>query len=286
MKTRLATAIVLLAWPAAGHALLGIGDIVFDPTATAQTINLLRQAQQEFDRLGSLLGVSTKQYDQLVTLATAIGNTAESAPYAQFPSSQQLQDAVRAVPGLQDADMTALFDTNNLLDAFMGVPLESWAQAVENPNAYYRSILVDPAIARVGGSVNAASPAAAYAQWYGALSAEDRGNMGTRATTDLSNLLAGDWLQRAEQRRVNLEGLAAGDRIARVQASQAATTADQQHAQAQLSAGANAILLETAAQNADAADTTVRALHAQNQILQEQDEGRRDADEMQIDAPP
>jgi hypothetical protein len=286
MKPRFVVALTALAWPVAAHALLGIGDIVFDPTDTAQTINLLHQAQQEFDRLGSLLGVSTRQFDQLVALTAAMGNAAESAPYAPFPSAPQLQNAVRAVPGLQDANLNALFNTNNLLDAFLGVPLSSWTQAVENPNAYYRAILVEPAIARVGASANLTSPSIAYAQWYAALSPEDQANAGARSAADLSNLLASDWLQNAKQRRVNLEALAAADQSARSQASQAQTLADQQHAQAQLSAGANAILLESAAQNTDAAEAGVRALHAQNQILQHQDDGRRNAEELQLDAAP
>jgi hypothetical protein len=286
MKARFVVVLAALAWPVAARALLGIGDIVFDPTDTAQTINLLHQAQQEFDRLGSLLGVSTRQFDQLVALAAAMGNATESAAYASFPSTSQLQNAVRAVPGLQDANLNALFNTNNLLDAFLGVPLSSWTQAVENPNAYYRAILVDPAIARVGASADLSSASIAYAQWYAALSPEDQANAGARSAADLSNLLAGDWLQNAKQRRVNLDALAAADQTARNQASQAQTLADQQHAQAQLSAGANAILLESAAQNTDAAEAGVRALHTQSLILRDQDEGRRNAEELQLDAAP
>jgi hypothetical protein len=286
MRPRHVVVLACLAWPLAAHALLGVGDIVFDPTATAQTINLLRQAQQEFDRLGSLLGVSTRQFDQLVALTAALGNGTESSAYAAFPSPSQLQTAVRAVPGLADADLTALFSSNNLLDAFLGVPLANWVQAVENPNAYYRAILVNPALARVSGSVNAAAPTSAYAQWYAALPPEDQANRGTRSAADLANLLTGDWLQDARQRRVNLQALAAADQSARGQATRAQTLADQQHAQAQLSAGANAILLESAVQNTDAAEAGVRALHAQNQLLQEEDDGRRDAEEMQLDAPP
>jgi hypothetical protein len=276
----------MLAWPLAARAILGVGDIVFDPTATAQAVNLLRQAQQEYELLGSLLGVSTRQFGQLLALAEATGNASEAASYSQFPSPQQLEGAVRAVPGLENADLTALFNTNNELDAFLGVPLENWTQAIGNPNAYYRSILVNPAIARVGGSSGLSSPAIAYAQWYAALSPEDQGNLGARAAADLSNLLTGDWLQGAEQRRVNLQALAAEDRSARSEASRALTLADQQHAQAQLSGGTNAILIESAVQSTGAAEAGVRAIHAQSQLLQEEEDGRRNAEEMQIDAPP
>jgi hypothetical protein len=279
-----ALALAWLAGPAAVHAILGVGDIVYDPTATAQAINLLHQSQQEFDRLGSLLGVSTKQYDQLLALAGALGNATESAPFALPASPAQLQSGVQALPGLQGADLGSLFNPNGILDAFLGVPPDSWAQAVENPNAAYRAILVDPAIARVGAAAGLASPAITYAQWYAARSPEDRHNLAARAAVDLAAVLAGDFLNEARKRRVNLQALAVEGQGAGAQAGRAQTVADQQHAQARLASGTNAILLESAVQNAEAGETTVRALHAQNQLLQEQGESRRNAEEMQLDA--
>jgi len=273
-----------LAWPIPAHALLGVGDIVFDPTATAQAINLLRQAQQEFDRLGSLLGVSTRQYDQLLGLAAAVGNAAESAAFSPQASPAQMQAAVRALPGLQTADLSSLFNASGVLDAFMGVPPDQWTQAVENPNGYYRTILVDPAIARVGAAAGLTSPAIAYAQWYAARSPEDQLNLGARSSADLAAVLAADWLGDARNRRVNLQALAAEGQAAGAQASRAQTLADQQHAQARLSTGTNAILLESAVQAASAGETTVRALHAEGRILQDEGESRRNAEEMQLDA--
>jgi hypothetical protein len=279
-------ALILAAWPFAAHAIFGVGDIVFDPDNTAQTINVLHEAEQQFDRLGSILGVSTQQFDQLVSLTSAIGNATEAGPFLQTLSPAQLQSSVRSIPGLQDATLDALFNPNGQLDAFMGVPLGQWALAVENPTAYYRTILVNPAIARVGGSAGMAQPTIGYAQWYAARTPEDQYNLGPRASVDFSDLLANDWLQNAKQRRVNLQGLAAGGQDAQAKAGQAQTVADQQHAQAQISAGTNAILLESAVQNADASETTIRAIHAQNQILPDQGEARRNADELRLDSPP
>ena len=266
------------------HAILGVGDIVYDPTATAQAINLLHQAQQEFDRLGSLLGVSTRQYDQLLSLATALGNARASAAQGGTASPAQLQEAVRGLPGLPAADLGTLFNANGALDAFLGVPPDRWAQAVENPGGYYQAVLVDPAIARIGAAAGLASPAIAYAQWYAARSPEDRGNLGARAAADLAAVLASDWLGGTRDRRVNLQALALESQGAGAQAGRAQTLADQQQAQARLSAGANAILLESAVQNAGAGETTVRALQAQNRILQEQEDSRRNAEEMRLDA--
>jgi len=281
---RIAAAAAGLAWPAAAHALFGVGDIVYDPTATAQTINLLHQAQQEFDRLGSLLGVSTRQYDQLLNLAAAVGNAAESAAFSSAASPAQIQSAVRALPGLANADLTSLFNASGVLDAFLGLSPEAWGQAVENPNAAYRAILVDPAIARAGAAAGLTSPAIAYAQWYAALSSEDQHNLGARAAADLASVLAGDFLGETGKRRVNLQALAAEGQAATAQASRAQTVADQQHAQARLSTGTNAILLESAVQSAEAGETAVRALQAQNQILREAGESRRNAEEIRLDA--
>jgi hypothetical protein len=277
---------LLLALPAPARALFGVGDIVFDPTNTAQTINVLHETQQEFDRLGSILGVSTQQFDQLVQLAAALGNALETSPYGLGMTQAQLEQVVRSVPGLGSADLGALFNANGLLDAFMGMPPAQWTQAVENPTGYYRGILVNPAIERLGQSAGLSQPAIAYAQWFAARSPEDQASLGTAAASDFSRLLAGDWLGNARQRRVNLEGLAASSQGAGSLAGRAQTLLDQQHAQAQLSASTNAILLETAAQNADAAEVSVRAAGAQSGILAEEGDARRDAGEMRLDAPP
>jgi hypothetical protein len=277
---------LLLGTPATTRALFGVGDIVFDPANTLQTINVLRETQQQFDRLGSILGVSTQQFDQLVQLTTALGNAVESAPYQLEPTPGQLQQAVQSAPGLASADLGALFNPNGLLDAFLGVPLDQWTQAVENPVGFYRNILVNPAIERLGQSAGLGTPAVAYAQWYAARSPEDKDSLGAAAAADLSGLLAADWLGGARQRRVNLEGLSAANKDAGNRAGNARTLLDQQHAGAQLSSATNSILLETAAQNADAAEAAVRTAGAQSRILEDQGEKSRDAGEMRLDAPP
>ena len=177
---------LLLAGPARSRALFGVGDIVFDPANTAQTINVLRQAQQQFDRLGSLLGVSTRQFDQLVQLAAAVGNSAESAGFGGVLSAAQLQALVQAVPGLAGVDLGALLNPNGQLDAFLGVPLPQWLQAVEHPTAFYRDLLVAPALARLGEAAGWSQPTQAYVQWYAAQSAEDQRNLGPRAASDFA----------------------------------------------------------------------------------------------------
>jgi hypothetical protein len=283
---RLCVLALALARPVPSRALFGAGDIVFDPANTAQTINVLHEAEQEFDRLGSILGVSTAQFDQLVQLATALGNAAESQSYQRTITPAQLEAAVQSVPGLQDADLAGLFDTNGLLDAFLGVTPEDWIQAVENPVGFYRDALVNAAIARVGGSAGMSAPAVAYAQWLAARSPEDQYNLGSAAEVDISSLLAGDWLGGARQRRVNLEGLAAASKDAVGKSGSAQTLLDQQHAQAQLGGATNSILLESAAQNADAAEASVRAEAAQDRLLSDQGETERNAEEMRLDSPP
>ncbi len=276
--------LISLGLPAPCWALLGVGDVVYDPANVAQTINLLHQAQQEFDRLGTLLGVSTQQFDQLVRLTAALGNAGEAQPFAPALTPQQTEGMVRIVPGLEQASLNPLYNPNGQLDAFMGVPLAQWTLAVENPGLFYRTLLVNPAIARIAGAAGLNPSTAAYLQWYSARSAEDQYNLGTRAAIDMSHLLTGDWLQGAKQRRVNLQGLAAGNQDGLTKAAAAQTLVDQAHVAAQLQAGTNAILIESAAQTTEAREAAVRAAISQNQMLQEQNEERRNADELRLDA--
>ena len=282
---RLALLLVLFS-PCPSRAILGVGDVVYDPANVAETINVLHQAQQEFDRLGSLLGVSTQQFDQLVQLAVAIGNASETASFRPFLSPQQTEALVRANPGLENVNLDALFNANNQLDAFMGVPLGQWTQAVGNPQAFYRSILVQPAIARIGASAGLAPSVVSYLQWYAGRSPEDQYNLGSQASSDVSNLLNGDWLDGSEQRRLNLQGLSAANQDAQGKAAQAQTLTDQAHVQAQLNANTNAILIEAAAQSTAAQEALVRTAGSQNQILQDRDEVLRNADEIRLDLPP
>jgi len=283
---RLAAAGLALAWPMRSRAIFGIGDIVFDPANVQQTINVLQASQQQIDRLGSILGVSTRQFDQLVRLATAIGNSGEANPFGRPLSQDQLRSLVQATPGLENAQPGSLFNTTGQLDAFLGVPIDLWTLAVENPTAFYRDVLTAPAMARVGASSGNTPAAAAYAQWYSSRGPEDRSNLGGRAAVDVANLLAADWLKDSMQRRVNLQGLSAKAQAAEQDSGRAQTLADQARTQAQLAATANQVLLESAAQAAGAEETALRAAGAQSQLALEQNDARRDAAEMALDTPP
>jgi hypothetical protein len=283
---RLAAAALALAWPLKSRALFGAGDIVFDPASVAQTINVLHTAQQEFDRLGSILGISTRQLDQLVGLAAAMGNPAESGSFGRVLSPDELRVLVQANPGLQNAQIGSLFDTTGQLDAFLGVPLDQWALAIESPTAFYRQILTDPAIARVGGSAGMTPASVAYAQWYSSRAPEDQANLGGRAAVDVAHLLEADWLNDSKQRRISLQALSAKAQAAESSSGSAQTLADVAHTQAQIAATTNHVLLESAAQAAGAQETALRAAGAQSELMLEQNDARRDAAQMQLNMPP
>jgi len=283
---RLAAAIMALAWPARSRAIFGVGDVVFDPANVAQTINVLQAARQQVDQLGSLLGVSTSQFDQLVILATAIGNSGESNAFGRPLSQNALSSLVQATLGLENAQLGALFNTNGQLDAFLGVPLDLWTQAIENPTTFYRDILTAPAIARVGSSSGLTPAAVTYAQWYASLTPEDRINLGGRAAVDVANLLAADWLSDSKQRRINLQGLSAKAQSTEQDSGRAQTLADHARTQAQIAATTNQVLLESAAQAAGAGEAALRATGAQNELLLEQNDATRNSAEMRLDMPP
>jgi hypothetical protein len=283
---RLAIALAVLATPHRSRAIFGVGDVVFDPANVTQTINVLHAAQQQFDRLGSILGVSTSQFDQLVGLATAIGNATESNTFGRPLSSDQLRTLVQANPGLEGADTSRLFNTTGQLDAFLGVPLGLWTLAVENPTAFYRTVLTAPAIERVGSSAGLTPSAVAYAQWYSNRSPEDQANLGGRAAVDVSNLLESDWLKGSRQRRVNLQSLSAMAQASENASGQGQTLADQARSQAQIAATTNRVLIESASQAAAAQESALRAAGAQSVLLQEQNDARRDAAQLQLNLSP
>ena len=289
MKTRrllhISLVVLLLARPVPTWAIFGVGDIVYDPMNTAETINVLRQAQEQLQRLGSLLGVSTQQLDELLDLTTAIGNAAQAIPYARALTPTQIQGIINSIPGLQGEDLNSLFNPLGQLDIFMGVPLDQWIKIIEKPNEYFRTILVNEAVQRVGAAVGLKDPEIAYVQWYAARAATDQYNLSVRAAVDLSNLLTDRWLENTKQRRVNLQALSAANTEAQTKAAEAETLIEQQHAQAHLNANTNAILLEGAAQTADANEATVRAVHAQNQLLEAQNEAQRNADALRLNTP-
>jgi len=272
-------------WPLRSRALFGVGDIVYDPASVAQTINLVQQARQAYDRLGSLLGVSTQQFDQLVQLNLALGNPAEAAAFASAATPAELQALIQTIPGLEQAQLSTLFRPDGQLDAFLGLSVANWAAAVENPERWYQQAATLPAATHSGASLAAPLSAAAYAQWWTARSAEDQRNLAPQAAADLAAIMAAEWLQNSRTRQTNLQGLAAGNQTDAQSAGQAQTLVDQGKAQAKLSERTNQILLEHSAQSTSAQEATLRSVSAQQTVLESEQEERRNAAALLLDGP-
>lgn len=279
---KLAVAGGLLCLPLRSHALFGVGDIVYDPANVAQTINLVGEAQQEFNRLGSLLGVSTQQLNQLLLLALSLGNGNEANGFAQPATPAQLQAALQAIPGLEQADLGTLLRGDGQLDAFLGLPVSSWLAAVQHPDQLYRAAVVLGATERAALTPGTAN-STGYAQWLASKTPEDQTNLASRSVADVAGLLSTGWLDQAQSRRTNLQALASAAHSAEAASTSAKTVSDQENAHAQLTAQTNRILLETAVQAAGAQDSLVRAAAAQSQLLQSAAEERRDAAEIALD---
>jgi hypothetical protein len=275
----------LLLLPAKTYALFGVGDIVYDPSSVTQMIDLVKQAQQQYNRLGSLLGVSTQQLNQLVALATALGNPAEAAAFSRAATPDELALVVHGIPGLETAQISQLFRSDGTLDVFLGVSVPGWIAAVENPAAYYRQALLQPAAARWGSGNSTPLSAAGYTQWLAGRSAEDQLNLAPRAAADLAGLMSSEWLQSARMRRTNLQTLATGNQADAQAATQARTLADQTNVQAKLGVRTNQILLEAATQTAAVQDETLRTVGAQQALLRSERDERRDAAAMLLDGP-
>ncbi len=249
-------------------AILGTGDIVYDPANVAQTINVLKAAEAQLDRLGTLLGVSTRQLDQLTGLAIAIGNAKDSIQTSSLINGSLISASLNEVPDIQTTSVNTLFDTNGLLDAFMGMKLDQWIMAIEKPTDYYRREMINPAIARIGSSSGLTTTAIDYTQWYAAQTSEDQSNLSPKVEYDISNLLDSQWLAETKTRRINLQQLSVQAKQASDTANSAANLSDLQRTEVQLGKVTNEILIETAAQAASSQESSLRTNAAQSKSFQ------------------
>jgi len=280
---RLLALAALCVWPLRSRALFGVGDIVFDPESVAQAINLVKQAQQAYDRLGSLLGVSTQQFDQLLQLNLALGNSAESAAFAQAATPAQLQALIQGIPGLEQAQVSTLFRPDGQLDVFLGLPVSTWAADDETPDRFYQQVATIAAAGRSGTVSTTPLTGSTYAQWWATRSAEDQRNLAPQAATDLAAVMSSEWLQNARTRRTNFQTLSAGNLSDAQSAGSAQTLADQAKTQAKLSVRTNQILLEQATQAVAAQEATLRTVSAQQTLTETEQEERRNAAALQLD---
>ena len=262
------------------YAIFGAGDIVFDPANVAQTINVLKAAQGQLDMLGTILGISTKQLDQLTNLAFALGNITDSKSISPALTDLQINDILKFTPGYDTLNLNKLFDKNGILDAFMGVSLKQWIQAVENPTNFYRQNMINSALARIGSNADLTSPTIAYTEWYSTLSLDERHILNDKANADLSDLLNSYWLGESKTRLVNLQELSVQSRAASDESIKAASLSDQQRTQTQLEGITNNILLEAASQTESGQETVIRTNIAENVSMQNLLGANRDSSEI------
>jgi hypothetical protein len=262
------------------YAIFGAGDIVFDPANVAQTINVLKAAQGQLDMLGTILGISTKQLDQLTNLAFALGNSTDSKSISPALTDLQINDILKFTPGYDTLNLNKLFDKNGILDAFMGVSLKQWIQAVENPTNFYRQNMINSALARIGSNADLTSPTIAYTEWYSSLSLDERHILNDKANADLSDLLNSYWLGESKTRLVNLQELSVQSKAAYDESIKAASLSDQHRTQTQLEGITNNILLEAASQTESGQETVIRTNIAENVSMQNLLGANRDSSEI------
>ena len=72
MKKRILVAVgIVLAWAAPALAILGLGDIVYDPTNFAEAVKEFAQLQQQYAQLVQTYQMIKNQYDQMIWMAKA-----------------------------------------------------------------------------------------------------------------------------------------------------------------------------------------------------------------------
>jgi len=270
--------IIFLTYESNTYAIFGAGDLVYDPANVAQTINVVKAAQSQLDKLGSLLGISTSQLDMLTNLTKFVGNSSNLQSTNHILTQNELYDIFKSDPAFQNGNLTALVNTYGILDAFLGISMDQWTLAIESPMNYYRKALINPAINRLGSSSGLTQPTIDYTKWYADQTSEDKVNLNIKVQNDITDLMNSDWLAESKTRIINLQELAARSKSALNSATNATNLADQQRSQGQLQSINNDIMIESAAQSASSQQALLRTSSQQNKNLQQMINDKRDAD--------
>jgi hypothetical protein len=268
--------IVILFFKNNCYAIFGAGDLVYDPANVAQTINVVKAAQSQLDKLGSILGISTNQLDMLTNLVSYIGNSSNLRSVNHILNQQELLDLFSSDPNYKNSNLNALLNSNGILDAFLGMSMDQWILAIENPTDFYRKALINPAINRLGSTSGLSNPTITYTQWYATQTPDDKINLNFKIQNDINDLMNSDWLGESKTRIINLQELATRSKSALNNATNATTLADQQRSQGQLESINNDILIESAAQNASGQQAVLRTSALNNKNLQQMINNKRD----------
>ncbi len=279
---RIALTIVLSILYNNSYAIFGAGDVVYDPANVAQTINVVKAAQSQLDRLGSLLGISTNQLDTLTNLTKSFGDSSNLNRINHILTPKDLSDILNTNPAYHNYNLNTLVDINGILDAFLGISFDGWIEAIENPLNFYSASLINPAISRIGASTGIPNPTIAYTQWYATQTINDKANLNLKMQNDITDLMNTDWFSESKTRKINLQELATRSKYAENNSANATTLTDQQRSQGQLGSINNEILIETAAQTVAAQEAVLRTTALENKNLQQIINSERNIAEIEL----
>lgn len=278
MKTKLRIvllAVIVTALPCRMFAIFGIGDIVFDPAAYAEIVNLYNQGTQMVGSLRNMSQMATQQRDSLRSINTAVGDASALLSMPRAFTAAQFATLLKSIPGLEGVKLEKIFNQNGALDIFMGTPIGDWKATIENPYNYQANILKGRAISNIGQSLGANNEEIAFASW---LSGQQGGTLDRNRSAILSSaadLALKRWLETAKKRRDTLQVAAERSAINASQAGSEKTVLEQQrtgnveaHTQTQA-------VLTAAAQQNEATEVLVGAHTAELEMLRQQSTDQR-----------
>jgi hypothetical protein len=273
--TRFATVLTLsglLLVPRA-HALFGVGDIVFDPTAALDLYNMYQQAQQEYQTLGNILNVNTSQLKTLGDLSVSLGTTANLAAFPRGITPAQLSVMVQAQPGnagISLGTVNSFLNPSGVFDAFLGQTTADWTKMVASPLSYFGGTLQVRAGVQIGGNLGMTGDQAAYSQWVAAMTpAQQQTNSASIALAG-SNIMLNAYFQQAAQQRAVTASFNAKIGADQQNAASATTVNQSMASQNAQTTTTNELLLNMANQQQAHHDTQVSTAAAQNEILNDQ----------------
>ncbi len=262
MKYRYVSFVVAFAavlFPARVLAVLGVGDIVFDPTSYSQLLQSYAQGQSQLDALGNIVGLNSQQADSLKSINMSIGVSRVSASPRDLTSGQvaALSQGLGVEAG---GSVSNLYQRSGpfagALDVFMGTSLDSFRSQNAAPWTAFSSWASRTAIGSLGTAVGLDTPEIEFTQAVARLAPAERQANQTQISRGLAALSADRFAKAGESRRLSIQAEANLSEQASERAA-AAKNVNENGAAANELAASRARLQAIAAQHQNEANETL-----------------------------
>ncbi len=257
---------------------------VVDAPGLLQAVENYRAMEKQIKALGSIAGVNDEQLASLNKLVSFVGRSANASQNSQYMTPAQLGDFIRHVPGLENVDVGSMFNTNGALNMFSDIPVGAWNDILSNPNTYYRGMLRNRAISKVGADIGLTGNETQFLEWVNQQDPQYINK--ARAAQSLGDLMVDRYLDETKKRRERLQALSEQSNKVTEDASKPTNTLTETSAgQTKVIGVQTNVQIETGKQITDGNNAVVLSLNNNTATIEEgnrQAERQRAASQAQI----